>query len=72
MTQFPDHFQPLDPGRIDTQSNEELHYWTREFQCTEPQLLEAIGRVGNHVSAVREHLEAHHSVTGHKGRSRSS
>lgn len=49
-------FEPLDPGRIDVQSTEELHYWNTEFGCTTEQLLHAVERAGNHVCAVREHL----------------
>jgi hypothetical protein len=52
-------FEPLDPGRIDGQSDEELHYWSRELHCPKDQLLDAVGHVGNHVTAVRDYLESH-------------
>jgi hypothetical protein len=56
----------LDPGRIDVQSHEELHYWSRELHCAEAQLLEAVGRVGNHVTAVREYLESQRRAPSHE------
>ena len=59
-------FEPLDPGRIDSQSEEELHYWSRELSCPTAQLLDAVGRVGNHVSAVREYLELQRAAPSHR------
>lgn len=58
-------FEPLDPGRIDSQSDEELHYWSRELHCAKAQLLDAVGRVGNHVTAVRDYLESHRMARSH-------
>lgn len=58
-------FEPLDPGRIDSQSEEELHYWSRELHCARAQLLDAVGRVGNHVSAVRDYLELQQGASSH-------
>ena len=66
MTDPHPRFEPLDPGRIDSQSDEELHYWSRELHCREAQLLDAVGRVGNHVSAVRAYLESHQGVPPHR------
>lgn len=59
-------FDPLDPGRIDIESRQELHYWSEEFHCSEARLLAAVGRVGNHVAAVRAYLGAHHRAASHK------
>ena len=59
-------FEPLDPGRIDSQSDEELHYWSRELHCAKAQLLDAVGQVGNHVSAVRDYLELHRGAPSHR------
>ena len=56
---MPDHstpFKPLDPGRIDIIDREELAYWSKEFHCTESELAEAVTQIGEHVTAVREHL----------------
>jgi len=52
------NFKPLDPGRILEEDSLELRYWCKEFQCTETELLDAISKVGNHVAAVRGHLES--------------
>jgi len=51
------HFRPLDPGRINTMDPVELRYWCAALHCTEEQLEEAVERVGEHVAAVRQHLE---------------
>ncbi|MDB5843578.1 MAG: hypothetical protein JWP79_888 [Polaromonas sp.] len=56
MPENPPPFKPLDPGRIDIIDREELAYWSKEFHCTEPELAEAVTRVGEHVAAVREYL----------------
>jgi len=52
------HFQPLDPGRINTMDPVELRYWCRQLDCNEAQLREALARAGDHVTAVREQLAA--------------
>jgi hypothetical protein len=49
-------YQPLDPGRIDPLDSAGLQYWCKELACTEAELTRAISEVGEHVSAVREHL----------------
>ena len=51
-------FKPLDPGRILEDDELELRYWCKELRCTEAKLREAISKVGNHVVAVRAHLES--------------
>lgn len=56
MTDMPAHFKPLDPGRVDTLDRLELQYWCRELRCTEPELMEALAKVGEHITAVREYL----------------
>ncbi|NPC57048.1 DUF3606 domain-containing protein [Caenimonas sp. S4] len=53
-------YKPLDPGRIDTQNRVELQYWSRELHCTVAELTDAVKKVGDHVTSVREHLAAHH------------
>lgn len=55
-------FKPLDPGRVNTDDPVELQYWCKELRCAEGELTEAIARVGNHVTEVREFLASpdHH------------
>lgn len=53
------HFKPLDPGRINTHDPVELKYWCEQLHCTESQLEGALSKVGDHVTAVREHLASH-------------
>ena len=49
-------YKPLDPGRIDVLNSVELQYWSRELQCGEEELRQAIAEVGDHAAAVRSHL----------------
>lgn len=56
MPDHPSAFKPLDPGRIDIMDREELAHWRDELHCTEAELAEAVTRVGEHVTAVREYL----------------
>ena len=58
MTDPLTHYNPLDPGRVDTLDQVELQYWCKELHCTEAQLMEAVSKVGEHIAAVREHLAA--------------
>jgi hypothetical protein len=51
-------FTPLDPGRVNRIDPEELAYWSRELQCSEPELTQAVSSAGEHVAAVREYLAA--------------
>lgn len=59
MPDHPTQFKPLDPGRIDIMDREELAYWIKELDCTEPELAQAVTEVGEHVTAVRDYLAAH-------------
>ncbi len=56
MHHSPDEIRPLDPGRINPSDPEELKYWCNELECTEPQLQDALVKVGNHVTEVRKLL----------------
>lgn len=56
MTDHHDSFTPLDPGRINSMDPIELQYWCNELKCTEADLRNAINAVGEHVTAVRDHL----------------
>lgn len=52
--------EPLDPGRIHSMDPLELAYWCKEFRCTEAELTEAVAKVGEHVTAVRQYLADRH------------
>ena len=52
------HFKPLDPGRILADDPVELRYWCQQLRCSEEALREALLQVGDHVTAVRDHLAA--------------
>ena len=54
------NFRPLDPGRINSMDPIELRYWCKELHCTEAELTDALSKVGEHITAVREELGAHH------------
>ena len=54
------NFRPLDPGRVNSMDPIELRYWCRELHCTEAELKDALSKVGEHITAVREELAAHH------------
>lgn len=49
-------YKPLDPGRIDALDEVEMRYWSKALDCTVAELRDAVSKVGEHVSAVREHL----------------
>ena len=55
----PNQFRPIDPGRVNATEPLEMQYWCAELGCTEPELRVAVTAVGEHVTAVREHLRAH-------------
>ncbi|WP_157264607.1 DUF3606 domain-containing protein [Azohydromonas aeria] len=50
-------FQPLDPGRVNTMDPVELQYWCEQLHCSQDELQDIVGRVGEHVAAVRQVLE---------------
>ena len=60
MLDNPPRYKPLDPGRVDTLDRVELQYWCGELHCTEVELMDAVSKVGEHVTAVREHLALRH------------
>ena len=57
MTDTPPDFEPIDPGRIHLTDPVEVQYWCRELACTEGQLVAAVTKVGEHVTAVRKELD---------------
>ena len=58
MLEEPTDFRPLDPGRVNSMDPIELRYWCRELHCTEAELKDALSKVGEHITAVREQLAA--------------
>lgn len=56
MPDEPIDFKPLDPGRINPMDPVEWRYWCRELGCSDDELRAAVGRVGEHVTEVREAL----------------
>ena len=50
------HFKPLDPGRINANDPVELQYWCQQLRCSETELHDALYKVGDHVTAVRDRL----------------
>ena len=58
MHDDPSQFKPLDPGRINAMDPIELPYWCKELGCTEAELKDALSKVGEHVAAVRKHLDS--------------
>lgn len=58
MSDIPNDFRPLDPGRINPMDPIELSYWARELGCSEARLAQVVAKVGEHIAAVRAELEA--------------
>lgn len=56
MTHHQSDFQPLDPGRVNALDPFELQYWCTELHCTEDELKDAVAKVGEHITAVRQQL----------------
>ncbi len=58
MSNDPNRFKPLDPGRVNTMDALEMQYWCAQLNCTQSELQEAVSNVGDHIAAVRARLEA--------------
>ena len=56
MEEHQGNFKPLDPGRVNAMDPIEFQYWCKELGCTEAELNDAVSKVGEHVTAVREQL----------------
>lgn len=54
------NFKPLDPGRVNAMDPIELQYWCGELHCTDAELKDAVAKVGEHVTEVREQLALRH------------
>lgn len=50
---------PTDPIRVNVNLDAERAYWCQEFNCTEPELLDAVRAVGDLVPDVRRWLLDH-------------
>ena len=53
MPDDPKKKSPQDAERIDLNQPDEVHYWCVEFKCSEQELREAAGKVGNSVDGLR-------------------
>ena len=56
MSDQQNQFEPLDPGRVNSVDAAELQCWCNELHCTEAELKDAVSKVGEHVTAVRQQL----------------
>lgn len=56
MLDILNHFKPLDLGRVNAMDPIELQYWCKELHCTEAELTDAVSKVGEHITEVREQL----------------
>jgi hypothetical protein len=56
MANFPQDFQPLDPGRVNADDPVEFAFWCWTLRCSESRLLSALERVGPHVTQLRQEL----------------
>jgi hypothetical protein len=50
---------PADSSRINIKEDDEVRYWTKEFDCGEEQLRTAVGNVGPSAEAVGHWLSTH-------------
>jgi hypothetical protein len=53
----------VQPDRIDIDDPKALEQWTRKLDCSEEQLREAVGAVGDKAADVEMHLKGSHSTT---------
>jgi hypothetical protein len=63
MPDFPQDFQPLDPGRINADDPVEFAFWCWTLRCNEQHLLQLIAQVGPHVTQVRALLATPQGAT---------
>jgi len=59
-------FRPVDPGRVNMMDPMEVLYWCADLNCTEAELDDAVTQVGEHISAVRDHLETLAAMSARK------
>lgn len=58
MDDIPAGFRPLDPGRVNPMDPLEARYWCAELHCSQQELEDAVSAAGEHIAAVRAHLQA--------------
>jgi hypothetical protein len=46
-----------DSGRVNVNEEYEISYWTKKFNCTKAQLIEAVNRVGTSSEQVEQFLK---------------
>jgi len=54
---------PADRGLIDLEDPREINWWCKRFGCSEPQLRDAVGRVGTSAAKVEQLLDGSEFVT---------
>ena len=57
------HQPGVEPDRIDINDPKALDLWTRKLDCSEEQLREAVGAVGDKAADVQMHLKGARSTT---------
>lgn len=50
---------PADRGVIDLADPREVHWWCKQFGCSEEQLRDAVGQVGASAAKVEQLLDGH-------------
>ena len=55
---------PEDRSRISLEQEHEVLYWTTQLHCSEDELREAVGKVGNGAADVERLLHQSHKLTG--------
>ena len=54
---------PADRGLIDLDDPREVHWWVKQFGCSEEQLRHAVEMVGNSAAKVEQLLDGHEIVS---------
>ena len=54
-----DRVRAYDYWRINVEQPWEVRFWTRDMNCTERLLRQAVGQVGNTAASVRMYLAGH-------------
>lgn len=65
MSASEDIFRPLDPGRVNIMDPLEIQYWCGALHCSPATLEDIVEEVGEHVSAIRQRLEASVQAQSH-------
>jgi hypothetical protein len=54
---------PADRGLIDMEDPREVHWWSKQFGCSQDQLRSAVSRVGNSAAKVEQLLDGKEIVS---------